>query len=918
MSNRRLTSIMCAALLAAPAVASASLGVAAEPWLLDQMLQAQRLGNRSVEADALNRLMLLDADNPEFKLHWLRMQLDEPQRDAVAIDKMLASLCADETSKSCRQARLIMANDDTKRRQALSRVRLLETAGQYALALEAIESIFGGVPEELSWRLHYYELMLKVDGKRRIAQRALGQMTKNDPDSLVLMRHIKQLLGESRIDQLSRFGLEEVYSSKNRLEAIRALEEAIRLAPEDSRQARWRAALLDGQFWYALDRGDALLEKGRLDRAEQEYRKALAIDPESPYPYLGLSDVALEKGEWKVAVRYAEEALERAQKKAGPEKERIARKLANLRILPVIQKARALALENRFAEALATIDTVKTVDPYRTWLKGEWAQAIGEDDRAIREYRRLFALKDYRHEARIAVAKLLLKRGNEKDARALIDSVTDGRTKLTIANARDVAMLYRTMGEDAKAQALLERYANDKRVAGADSVQLKRDWAAMLIEQGQEAKALDVYRRAFIDAKIINQYPSDDEVFTQAMLTPDEPEPWDRRSLKREAESLYQRDNVWLTTAVNYTRDSGTPGYSDLTSTTSMVEMNARLFGGVLTLRGDHVVYDVGRLREADAYNQFGVVYEETKPFGAPTQREVGMSVALAWQNDIWSFDIGTTPQGFHYEDWVGGLEYSFDIGQVGLSLEAYRRAKDSSLLAFGGQQDPETGYWWGGVRRTGTALNLSWDMGGAHGVWSKLAYEKLKGHYVADNDAWQWMGGYYHRLIAQPNHETRLGISAMYWHFDKDLSGYTAGQGGYYSPQQYVSLGLMALDRGRTANWSWEVQGRIGAAYAKTDSIKRYPHSVVDSYVNGLKTEGKAIENSIEGGESGTSLSYSISATVERRLNEHWVLGATAGASKSEGYEPHYAMLYLRYSLKDWRGDLPMPPITLEPYSKW
>ena len=915
MRNRRLTSILCAALLAAPGVASASLGVAAEPWLLDQMLQAQRLGNRSVEVDALNRLMLLDADNPEFKLHWLRMQLDEPQRDAIAIDKMIASLCADETAKACRQARLIMANDDVKRRQALSRVRLLETAGQYALALEAIESIFGGVPEELSWRLHYYELMLKVDGKRRIAERALAKMPKDDPDSLVLMRHVKQLLGDSRIEQLSRFGLEEVYSAKNRREAIRALEEAIRLAPDDSRQARWRATLLDGQFWYALDRGDAQLEMGRLDRADQEYRKAMAIDPESPYPYLGLSDVALEKGEWQVAVRYAEEALVRAQKKAGPEKERIARKLANLRILPVIQKARALALENRFTEALATIDTVKTVDPYHTWLKGEWAQAIEQDDRAMREYRRLFALKDYRHEARIAVAKLLLKRGKEHDARALIDSVTSDRTKLTIANARDVAMLYRTMGEDAKAQALLERYAYDKRAAGADSVQLKRDWAAMLIDQGQEVKALDVYRRAFVDAKILKQYPSDDEVFTQAMLTPDEPEPWDRRALKQEAESLYQRDNVWLTTAVNYTRDSGTPGFSDLTSTTSMVEMNARLFGGVLTLRGDHVVYDVGRLTKADAVDKFGSVRSDTDRFLSPAQREEGTSVAIAWQNDTWAFDIGTTPQGFHYEDWVGGLEYSFDIGQVGLSLEAYRRAKDSSLLAFAGQQNAESDHWWGGVRRTGAAINLSWDMGGAHGVWSKLSYEKLKGHRVADNDAWQWMGGYYHRLIAKPNHETRLGASAMYWHFDKDLSGYTAGQGGYYSPQQYVSLGVMALDRGRTANWSWEVQGRIGVAYAETDNIKRYPHNEV---WNLIQQQFNLKENPTEPGDSGTSLSYSVTATVERRLNEHWVLGATAGASKSEGYEPHYAMLYLRYSLKDWRGNLPMPPIPLEPYSKW
>ncbi|MDI8993076.1 cellulose synthase subunit BcsC-related outer membrane protein, partial [Salmonella enterica subsp. enterica serovar Anatum] len=25
-----------------------------------------------------------------------------------------------------------------------------------------------------------------------------------------------------------------------------------------------------------------------------------------------------------------------------------------------------------------------------------------------------------------------------------------------------------------------------------------------------------------------------------------------------------------------------------------------------------------------------------------------------------------------------------------------------------------------------------------------------------------------------------------MIWHYDKDLSGYSLGQGGYYSPQEY------------------------------------------------------------------------------------------------------------------------------------
>lgn len=906
MRTQHLTSIALAVLLTMPPIASASVGVAAEPWLLDQMLQAQRSGNRSVEADALSRLMLIEADNPEFKLHWLRMQLDEPERDSVAIEKMMADLCTDQLSFSCRQAKLIIANDDEKRRQALSRVRLLEAAGQYPMALQAMESLFGGVPEELSLRLYYYELMLKVDGKTRIAENALQDLRQAHPDSMALLGQVKHLLSDSRIERLSRFGLENVYTASKRLPAIRALEEVILLAPDDERQRRWKGALLDGKFWYAIDRADKALEAGRYERANELYRYALTIDTKSAYPYLGLSDVALEQGEWKLAIRFAEEALKRADQEKPLERGRIRRKLANLRILPVVQKARELEKAGDYVAALKTIDTVKTVDPYHTWLKAEWAEAIGLNARAEREYRSLFNLADYRHDARIAVAKLLSKRGAIVEVRSLMKSLAKDRRNLSVKNAREVAAIYRAIGEEKLAFELLERFSAGKRAASGNSVELKRDWAGMLVNQGQTAKALDVYRSAFVDAKLVKRYPAEDEVFTQAMLTLDEEESWDRRSLKREASELYLRDNVWLTTAVQYTRDSGTPGYSDLTSRVSMVEMNTRLFGGVATLRGDHVLYNVGHLDTRAGVSEFGTSFENGFQ-SIPNEREQGTSIAIAWKNDTWAFDIGTTPYGFEFVDWVGGLEYSFDLGQVGVSVEGYRRAKDSSLLAFAGQYDPNSDQWWGGVRRTGIALNFSWDTGGAHGVWSKLAYEKLDGESVADNEAWQWMGGYYHRFIAKPNHEMRIGVSSMYWHFDKDLSGYTLGHGGYYSPQEYVSLGVMALDRGRTAHWSWEIEARIGAAYAKTEASERYP----------IKNRGYG-ENAITPSESGTSVSYSLSAILERRLNEHWVLGATVGASKSEGYQPYYAMLYLRYSLKDWRGDLPMPPLVLEPYSKW
>ena len=119
-------------------------------------------------------------------------------------------------------------------------------------------------------------------------------------------------------------------------------------------------------------------------------------------------------------------------------------------------------------------------------------------------------------------------------------------------------------------------------------------------------------------------------------------------------------------------------------------------------------------------------------------------------------------------------------LGQVAGTWEVYRRAKESSLLAFGGQQDPVTGRWWGGVRRTGVAVNLGFDPGHTFGGWTRASFEILRGRHVAHNWDWQLMAGGYARLINKPNHELALGLSGMFWGFERDLSDYAYGQGGY------------------------------------------------------------------------------------------------------------------------------------------
>lgn len=911
MSRRRLIPLVCA-LAAIGFDARAAVGVAPEPWLLEQVIEGERMGREDILEDALNRLMLIDADNPEYKLHWLRLSLKKPVRELDRIEAMMSSLCKDTQSEACRQARLIMENDSAERRQALAQIKLLETAGQHDVALEALEGLFGGVPQEESMRLYYYELMLKIASKNRQGVDGLRSMQRANPNALVLDRHVDLMIGDDRIERLSEFGLEYVYTVKHRAQAVRALEEVIRLAPDDRRMTSWQATLLEGRFWLNIDQGDLAVNNGRYARAEKFYRNAMALDPESPYPYLGLADIAAQKGDWTVSIRYTEAALAHTSREKPSEVTRIRNKLHNLRILPTIQKAKALADQGHYAKALKTIDTVKTTDDYHTWLKAEWARRTGDRARAKREYARLYRVESYRHEARIAVAELLVEEKRFGEAKLLLVTVENDRQKmLSVADARTVATLYRQMGEQTKARLLIERYAlNRASKPSVDRAMMVQDWAQTLVEEGRKEEALQHYKQAFVDVGLLKKKPENDEVFTEAMLTPDEKEPWEKRSIRTQAADLYQRDNVHVTTGIELSHDAGEPGYSDLESLTAMAEVQMPLWGGTMRLRTDHVRYDVGRLDRSPWASQFGTGFVSGHQADTNT-RESGQAFAIAWGNDTWRFDLGRTPHGFEYVDWVGGLEYDFDIGEVGLSTEVYRRAKDSSLLAYGGQIDPNTGLTWGGVRRNGVALNVSYDRGEAHGLWGKIAYETLEGERVLDNTAWQVMGGYYYRLIARPNHEFRLGASAMYWSFEHNLNGYTLGQGGYYSPQEYASFTVQAVDRGRTENWSWEVQARLGLAYAKTEDSARYPlPQWIPMSVND--------RSEVDVGQSDTSVSYSLTGMVERRLNEHYVLGLMAGASKSEGYEPRYALIYLRYSWKDWRGDLPMPPQPIEPYSTW
>jgi len=157
-----------------------------------------------------------------------------------------------------------------------------------------------------------------------------------------------------------------------------------------------------------------------------------------------------------------------------------------------------------------------------------------------------------------------------------------------------------------------------------------------------------------------------------------------------------------------------------------------------------------------------------------------------------------------------------------------------------------------------------------------------------------------------------------MAWHYDRNLGGYTLGQGGYYSPQRYLSFGVPVNYAWRNADWSVYLEGSVGYSWAHSDAERAFPVSSVNDDI--LDQYGPLLSSNIDelrGSDDNKGLGYLAQALVERRLDDHWVLGGGFTLQRSEDYSPNRALLYLRYSFDPWQGNLPLPVNPLKPYAE-
>ncbi|QNH64976.1 cellulose biosynthesis protein BcsC [Proteus vulgaris] len=691
-----------------------------------------------------------------------------------------------------------------------------------------------------------------------------------------------------------------------------------------------------------------------------EKRKAIAKDyPDDVWNIYHLTDDLLITQQGSVAEAYFNQLNRRLPNDPSRlyayalylnKTERETQALDTLKTIPLSQRSESMkALDSRlrFGEIVAHAESLRAkgqeqhaveylfshIPPEQKMqiylLLANWAQERNNLEQALSYYHTALNLESNNETALLGATEIALAQGQKAQAKYYLAKIATLSPSQFNNNAiRRVANAEKEVGNTEKAQHYFA-YLTQQIETEPDSADplILRDIARFHRDEQHRQQAHYYYQHAMLKDGIADRLPKDNIEYTRLMRN-NENDNWLSRSLRADAHSLYRQQEWRFTLEHDYWGSNGSEGYSKLRAHTTMLQLDHPVYNGRFFWRADLVNLNSGKLGTSPYDAKFGTCYR-TGCFPLE-QKSFGVSPAIGWENGQWQWDLGTTPLGFEVTDWVGKIAYSHDLFNVDWTLDAHRRPVNSSLLAFGGQRDIRTNQIWGGVRRTGVRLSGSYDLGGKDGYWGEISIDKLTGKNVEDNSSVRGMGGYYYKLINENNRRVSIGLNTMLWHYDKDLSGYTLGQGGYYSPQKYVSLGLPINYRERTENWSWELSGSVSWSYSQTDDRKRYPLQYLISpdkfnrYMNGLSPEDREDmmrlyyqeHDAIDKGGSSNGFGYTARALVEHRITPHWFIGVAIDIQQAKNYTPSHALMYLRYSFDGWNGDLDLPPNPLIPYA--
>lgn len=279
-------------------------------------------------------------------------------------------------------------------------------------------------------------------------------------------------------------------------------------------------------------------------------------------------------------------------------------------------------------------------------------------------------------------------------------------------------------------------------------------------------------------------------------------------------------------------------------------------------------------------------------------QQETGVELALALSGDSYKLDVGSTPLGTGISSVVGGVKWSpkvSDHSTLDMTLE--RRAVTDSLLSYVGTEDTISGKKWGAVTKNGGSLNLGFD-DGTVGAYGGAGYYSYLGDNVASNKSINAILGAYVRPYKDDENELKVGVNVNYMNFDKNLSYFSYGQGGYFSPQDYVSISLPLEFTQKQGDFTYTLGGTVGYQSYHNKESEYFPNDPdLQSQLEGLVSQGYGKE-AMYAAEDKSGIGYSLKAAGTYKVTPSMLVGGQLGYDTFGSYSESTALLYFKYLL--------------------
>ena len=442
-----------------------------------------------------------------------------------------------------------------------------------------------------------------------------------------------------------------------------------------------------------------------------------------------------------------------------------------------------------------------------------------------------------------------------------------------------------------------------------------------------------------------SNYAQASQYFEQALTEIPVTSEVQRAGVLAERNAIEARRQAWVETGLLRLRKSGDDGRSTLNGwEIPMVAWIPRGYEGPQFVHVDRVVLNAGVLPsitagnvtamgrdDAIAYpNNFGqtaALAAGASSAGAQnsladrynqsprrSQSSNGYNIGTGHEGEDFGWDIGLTGIGLPVTNLVGGLRWSLPTWHGNdWTLRLQRRPVTGSLLSYAGAYDPLTGRTWGGVVLNSTSVTAARDTASGWALSASASLGVYTGKNVASNARTQLRLSAGRDVWRSRSQRVYAGATLTGTTHQRDLSEYTWGHGGYYSPKRSLSLSLPVEWTGREGSWAWRVQGSVSLSQTGSSRSALYPRSVASPPA--WQQTADALHYSSNGG-FGTG--WAFSAAVERQITPQLAVGGQIALDRSEYYAPTNVMLYARFFLDPVHAPLVNYPRPVTPYSQY